>query len=163
MKSECKYSFLEAKHKIEAYCAYQDRCHYEVDQKLISWGFDQEDRGILAADLISNRFLDEERFARSFVSGKFRIKKWGRIKIKMHLKQKRVTDYSIKQGFREIDADEYWDTLLNLAKKKASEKKKGDSIWQQRAKITRFLSSRGFESDLIRDAVEHVLLSSENP
>lgn len=157
MKSECKYSFLEAKHKIEAYCAYQDRCHFEVDQKLISWGFDQEDRDILAADLISNRFLDEERFAKSFVSGKFRIKKWGRIKIKMHLKQKHVTAYSIKEGFKEIDPDEYWETLLSLAKKKASNKKEGDNIWQLRVKVTRFLSSRGFESDLIREALQEVL------
>lgn len=156
MKSECKYSFLEAKHKIEAYCAYQDRCHFEVDQKLISWGLDQEDRDILAADLISNRFLDEERFAKSFVSGKFRIKKWGRIKIKMHLKQKRVTDYSIKQGFKEIDPEEYWETLVLLTKKKQKDLKTSDTIWQKRAKVTRFLSSKGFESDLIRESIDLV-------
>lgn len=157
MKSECKYSFLEAKHKIEAYCSYQDRCHYEVNQKLISWGLDQEDRDILVADLISNRFLDEERFAKSFVSGKFKIKKWGRIKIKMYLKQKFVTDYSIKQGFKEIDPDDYWDTLINLAHKKVKDLKSSDNVWQKRAKLTRFLNSRGFEGDLIRDAVEQVL------
>jgi len=107
MKSECKYSFLEAKAKIEALCAYQERCQFEIDQKLISWGFNEEDSSALIVDLIKNRFLDEERFASAFVSGKFRIKRWGRIKIKAHLKQKRISVYSNDKALKEIDPDEY--------------------------------------------------------
>ena len=110
-------SFLEAKTKMEAWCAYQERCQFEVDQKLFTWKFNETERSQIIADLISNRFIDEERFARAFVSGKFRIKHWGRNKIKQHLKQKRISDYSIKKGLQEIDPDEYWNTLKRLAER----------------------------------------------
>lgn len=146
---------MEAKHKIEAYCAYQDRCHFEVNNKLFSWGIDEENRGILISHLIQHRFLDEERFAESFVSGKFRIKKWGRNKIKVHLKQKRVPAYSIKKGLAVIDPEEYWETLIRLTEKKW-EATKGKNHYDKVAKVKRFLVGRGFEFDLIHEAIEEV-------
>jgi regulatory protein len=161
MKSECKYSFLEAKSKLEALCAYQERCQFELDQKLISWGFNEEDRNALLADLISNRYLDEERFALAFVSGKFRIKKWGRIKIRAHMKQKRISDHSIKKGLAQIDPDEYWNTLVDQARKKVSELKKPEHKWQKKARIIRYLQSRGFEMDLSQDAADEVLSTEQ--
>lgn len=156
MKSECKYSLLEAKQKIEAYCAYQDRCHSEVENKLFSWGLDEEDRNVLIADLISNRFLDEERFAESFVSGKFNIKKWGRIKIKQYLKQKRVSDYSIKKGMTIIEPDAYYQTLEHLAERKKASLKTSENEWQQRAKIMRYLSAKGYEQDLVYEVINQL-------
>jgi regulatory protein len=75
MKSECKYSFLEAKTKLEALCAYQERCSFELNSKMISWGLFEDDRNALLADLITNNFLSEERFAEAFTSGKVRVKK----------------------------------------------------------------------------------------
>ena len=155
MKSECKYSFLEAKAKLEALCAYQERCQFEIDQKLILWGFFFEERQQLIADLISNRFLDEERFASAYVSGKFRIKKWGRIKIKSYLAQKHISNYSIQKALKEIDGDEYWQTLVQLANKKAQELVLVKNSWDKQSKIMRYLQSKGYESDLIRDAVEN--------
>jgi regulatory protein len=151
---ESKLSFLEAKAKLEALCAYQERCQFEMDQKLITWKFPEDQRDQLIADLISNNFINEQRFAEAFVSGKFRIKKWGRIKIKSHLKQKHISNYSIEKGLKEIDLDEYWTTLLYLTNKKKIElsSRKGD-IWDQKAKVYRFLQSKGYESDLISDAV----------
>jgi regulatory protein len=157
MKSECKYSFLEAKTKLEALCAYQERCQFEIDQKLRTWGFDSEDRMILISDLISNRFLDEERFASAYVSGKFRIKKWGRIKIKSHLSQKHISSHSIQKALKEIDADEYWNALLHLADRKLKELTKEKDQWQKKIKLSRFLQSKGYEGDLIQDAIETVL------
>ncbi|MDX1445929.1 regulatory protein RecX [Lishizhenia sp.] len=154
MKSECKYSLLEAKQKIEAYCAYQDRCHSEVENKLFSWGLDEEDRNVLIADLISNRFLDEERFAESFVSGKFNIKKWGRNKIKQHLKQKRVSEYSIKKGLSIIEPDAYYSTLVHLAQRKKASLKASENEWQQRAKVMRYLHAKGYEQDLIYEVMD---------
>lgn len=146
-------SFLEAKAKMEAWCAYQERCQFEVDQKLIGWKFSEEQRNQIIADLISNRFIDEERFARAFVSGKFRIKHWGRNKIRQHLKQKRISDYSIKQGMQEIDPDEYWETLKRLAERKLADKKPKEDAWQLKARVQRYLSAKGYEFDLIVDAV----------
>lgn len=146
-------TFLEAKIKLEAWCAYQERCQYEVTQKLFDWQFSEEQRDQLIADLISNRFIDEERFACAFVSGKFRIKYWGRAKIRQHLKQKRISDYSIQKGMKEIDPDEYWATLLRLTARKMQDKKRNETIWQLRARVQRYLSAKGYEFDLISDAL----------
>jgi len=153
MKSECKYSFLEAKAKIEAYCAYQERCHFEVSTKLRSWGFFGDQENQLIADLITNRFLDEERFAESFVSGKFRIKKWGRIKIRQHLKQKHVSEYSIKKGMSSIGDKEYMNTLNHLAERKSVELEREKDPWKRKVKLMRYLISKGYEQDLIYDVV----------
>jgi regulatory protein len=157
MKSECKYSFLEAKAKLEALCAYQERCQFEIDQKLISWGFYQEERNQLIADLISNRFIDEERFASAYVSGKFRIKRWGRIKIKTSLFQKHISKFSIEKALNEIDKEEYYQTLQTLAIKKLKDLMKEKDSWAKRAKLMRFLQSKGYENDLIMDVTEAVL------
>ena len=155
--TEMKHSFLEAKSKLEALCAYQERCQFEMDQKLYLWGFQSEERDQLIADLISNNFINEQRFAGAYVSGKFNIKKWGRIKIKTELKRKQISSYSINQGMKEIDPDKYWETMIYLVNKKKIEleKKKGD-VWDQKAKTFRFLQSKGYESDLISDAVKEV-------
>lgn len=144
---------MEAKAKMEAWCAYQERCQFEVEQKLIGWKFNEEQRSQLIADLISNRFIDEERFACAYVSGKFRIKHWGRNKIRQHLKQKRISDYSIKKGMQEIDPDAYWETLKKLAERKLSEKKSSESEWQAKARVQRYLSAKGYEFDLIADVI----------
>ncbi|MCO5260313.1 MAG: recombination regulator RecX [Crocinitomicaceae bacterium] len=153
MKSECNFSFLEAKQKIEAFCAYQDRCHFEVSTKLNQWGIVGEQKDQLIAHLINNRFLDEERFAESFVSGKFRIKRWGRIKIRQQLKAKFVPDYCIKKAINQIDGDDYFATLQSLAVKKSSELNNERDSYKKKAKIMRFLASKGYEQDLIYEAM----------
>ena len=90
-----KYSFLEAKTKLEALCAYQERCSFDLDKKMKEWGVDTEDRNRLLAHLIEHNFLNEERFAEAYVSGKVNIKKWGRVKIKMQLKSKKISNYCV--------------------------------------------------------------------
>ncbi|MCH2226113.1 MAG: RecX family transcriptional regulator [Crocinitomicaceae bacterium] len=154
MKS--KYSLLEAKQKIEAYCAYQERCHSEVRKKLTGWKLDDEDVNVLISDLIQNNFLDEERFAGAFVSGKFRIKKWGRIKIKQHLKQKQISDYSIKKGMEEIEEQEYYATLVQLAESKNRLINTEDN-WQRLTKLQRYLHSKGYETELIREVTNAIV------
>jgi len=156
MKSECKYSFLEAKTKLEALCAYQERCSYELNSKMISWGILENDRNALIADLISNNFLSEERFSEAFVSGKTRIKKWGKIKIRVELKRKQISDYSIKNALDKIDDSIYIENLKHLLEKKwralASEKNQ----YNRKAKTFRFLSSKGYESDIIQDCFDEI-------
>lgn len=156
MKSECKYSFLEAKAKLEALCAYQERCSFELNQKMILWGIDWEQRDQLLADLIASNFLNEERFASAYVSGKFRIKRWGRIKITSQLKQKFISTYSINKAIKEIDLDEYWSTICYLANRKMLEFNVKLSDWDKKVKLTRYLQSKGYEADIISDCFDFI-------
>ncbi|MFT5821605.1 MAG: regulatory protein [Crocinitomix sp.] len=153
---EPKHSLLEAKQKLEAYCAYQERCDQEIRKKVRPWGMYSEDVDILISDLIQNNFLNEERFASAFVSGKFRIKRWGRIKIRQHLKQKNISNYSINKGLGEIDEQEYLDTLNDLAVSKNA-LTKAKNKWDRLAKMQRYLQSKGYENDLIREILNQVL------
>lgn len=144
-----KYSILEAKTKLEAYCAYQERCAYEVYQKLWEWQLYVEDHDVLVADLISNNFLNEERFADAYAGGKFRIKKWGKTKIKTHLKAKQISAYSINKALKSIDNEEYVATLNTLADKKWAQI--NGNHWEKLAKLKRYLHGKGFETDLLND------------
>lgn len=156
--SECKYSFLEAKAKLEALCAYQERCEYDLLRKLRDWKFSEDDSNALIADLITNNFLSEERYAEAYVSGKVRIKKWGRIKIKAHLKQKSISNYSIQKAFDEIDEVEYMNNLHSLTKRKLDSLKKESDSYVLKAKLIRYLNSKGYENDLIYSIAEDYLL-----
>ena len=152
MEKQPTYSFLEAKQKIESFCAYQERCDFDVRKKLYSWNLYTEDVDALIAHLISNNFLNEERYAEAFASGRFRMKKWGRIKIKQHLKQKQISDYSINKALNSISDEEYLETLKQLLESKSrSVKAKND--WDRKAKLVRYLSGKGYESELIYLAI----------
>jgi len=151
-----KYSFLEAKTKLEALCAYQERCSSELQKKLVQWRFNQEDMDRLLAHLISDDFLNEERFALAFVSGKVNIKKWGRIKIRQQLKLKHISKYSIEKGIASIDEATYMNHLLSLALRKFEQLHQDENSYEKKVKIYRFLSSKGYEIELIRSAVDEI-------
>ncbi|MFN3917391.1 MAG: regulatory protein RecX [Flavobacteriales bacterium] len=144
----------QAREKIQRYCAYRERCQYEVREKLFSFGLHTNEVESLMAELIIGNFLNEERFARAYCSGKFRIKKWGKNKIKSNLKGLRIPDYLIKSGLTEIDGDEYFSTLCALVKKKFSSVTGAE--WQRKLKTIAFLNGKGFETDLIKDAFSFI-------
>src|ERR1700742_4248902 len=100
------YTAHEALVKAEAWCAYQERCQQEVRDKLYSWGLHNAEVEPVIAELISKNFLNEERFAKAFAGGKFRIKKWGRVNIRLELKRRKLSEYCIKKGLAEIDEDD---------------------------------------------------------
>jgi regulatory protein len=140
----------EAYLKARAYCAYQERSQQEVKSKLLEWGLNKELCEAVVVSLIEADFLNEARFALQYAGGKFRIKKWGRLKIKQGLKLKGVSEYCIKNALASIDSDAYTLTLTKLIKKKASELgKKNESQFQN--KIAASMLSKGYESTCIWD------------
>lgn len=142
------YTAHQARLKAESYCAYQERAQQEVRDKLYEWGLHHDDVEQILSDLISENFLNEERFAKAYVLGKFRMKGWGKIKIKQHLKAKRVSEPLIKIAIREIDLDEYENKLDDIIERKTLTTGKKMTL-QEKAKLVRYLQSKGYESDLI--------------
>lgn len=133
---------------MEAYCAYQDRCHKEVEEKLRAYDLIPEAREMILLHLLEEGFLNEERFARSFARGKFRIKKWGRKRIERELRSRDISPYNIKQGLSEIDPEEYQQTLFDLAEKKFDQTPEKHHL-KKRKKVADFLLRRGFESQKV--------------
>jgi len=153
--SEHAYSFLEAKQKIEAWCAYQERAQSEVQSKLRDYGLDLEDTYALISDLISNNFLNEQRFASAYTSGKITIKRWGRRKIYNNLLQKQVAKKVIETAFKEIDTEIYQNNLTVLANRKYAACK--GTSFERKVKVSRFLAGKGYEFDLIQDVLEELV------
>ena len=138
--------------KLRHFCAYQERCHTDVKEKLFSLGAWKKDHDEIISILIQENYLNEERFAIAFAGGKWRIKKWGRVKIKYELKQRGISEYCIKKSLQQIDEEEYLEVLKKLAGEKYVALK--DEHWMIRKKKTiEFLVGRGFESALIYKAL----------
>ncbi|CAI8181971.1 MAG: Regulatory protein RecX [SAR116 cluster bacterium] len=142
------HTLAEAKQKIEHYCAYQERCHKEVVQKLKQMGMIPAAIDQIMGELIAENYLNELRFAQSFARGKFRIKSWGRNRIKRELKARDISDYCIKSGLAEIDPEDYLSCFHRLAEKKAASLSQLP-LAQQKKKLADFLFYRGWESHLV--------------
>lgn len=151
MFSEKKlFTFDEIKQKIVNYCVYQDRCHYEVEQKMREFVLIPEAKDEILLYLMKENYLNEERFVRSYIRGKFNIKQWGRNKIRIHLKQKGINDKLISKCMDEIEDEDYRKTVLKLWEN-YYEKQRGLKEYQKRAKTFRYLMSRGFEYDYLSE------------
>ncbi len=142
--------------KLQRYCAYQDRCHQEVREKLWELGFRGEDLEQIIAELIEEKFLNEERFARSFVRGKHRFKKWGKIKIEQELKKKDITGYCLKMGFLEIEEAEYLETLMEIIKKK-NHLLMAENDYERKNKLVKYAITKGYETNLAWEAVNELM------
>lgn len=153
MKSGRFLSFEEALIKLESFCAYQERCSFEVLEKAKGLGLETDQCKKILEILQKKKFVDDERFAHAYANGKFRFKNWGRIKIKFELKGKRIADEFITAALYSIDEDNYFQELQNLAIRKWKEIK-GKSDYERKAKLFRFLQSKGFESELITKALK---------
>lgn len=142
---------------ITRYCQYQDRCQKEVRNKLYENGARKDEVEELLMELIGIKLIDEERYARNFARGKFRIKNWGRRKIVYELKQDQISDYCIKKGLSEIDEDEYMQTLERLAERKMPDIKKEQNVFARRAKLQRYLTQKGYENELVTDILKRFI------
>ena len=144
-----RHSLPEAKQKIYRYCAYQERCHQEVKDKLYELGLSTNDVNEMLSHLITEGFLNEERFARSFAGGKFRLKHWGRIKIVNELQSRGLTANCIKAGLKEIEEPVYEAVLRSLLEKKGASLSGETNEFIKRDKISKFAIQKGYEPELV--------------
>ena len=147
-----KFTPQQALQKIKTYCAYQERSHQEVKEKLYSFGLYKNDVENILGELIAENYLNEERFATLFAGGKFRMKQWGRIKIANELKLKKVSSYNIRIAMQEINDEAYKNTLQKLALAKWNSLKNEQYI-NREVKTTRYLLQKGFEAVLIKSTL----------
>lgn len=151
-----KLTLQQAREKIHRYCAYQERCHKEVRNKLYELGVFSNDVDEILSSLIVEGFLNEERFAKTYSGGKFRIKKWGRLKIVNALEKKAVSKNCIKSGLKEIDEDDYLETLKALLLQK-SLLLDNDNPFVKRDKLSKYLIQKGYEPDLVWGAIKDLI------
>ncbi|WP_055444285.1 regulatory protein RecX [Lacinutrix himadriensis] len=156
MNTHKTYSLDEAQKKLEFYCAYQERSHKEVVTKLKDMRMIPDAIDVIVVHLIQNNFLNEERFAKAFVRGKFRIKKWGKNRLKLELKRKDISRTIIDIALKEIDAADYLETFHALAEKKAETIKEPNS-YKKKKKLADYLLYRGWESPLVYDIVNTLI------
>jgi regulatory protein len=156
MNSQKSYTVEEAKRALERFCVYQDRCHKEVISKLYDCNMIPETHDIIIVHLIQHDFLNEERFSKSYARGKFRIKKWGKVRIVRELKFRNISAYNVKTALKEIEESDYFNTFNTLALKKF------DSItelnpYKKKKKLADYLLYRGWESNLVYEKVNELV------
>ena len=148
MLKKNSFTLEEAQKRLENYCAYQERYHYEVEQKLRELNMISSAQEIIITKLLEENYLNETRFSQSFARGKFRIKKWGKVRIIRELKARRISDYNIKKGLREISDEDYNETFYTLfEKRKASVDHY--PLYERKRKILDYMVYRGWEKEKI--------------
>lgn len=139
----------QAWQKAKLYCAYQERCHLEIKEKLYSFGLSRKDAEAIISRLIEEDYLNEERFAIAYARGKFRMKHWGRVKISYELRQKHISGDCIKNAIKQIEEEQYLKVLKKLADDKTEELKDEQNDLIRRKKVLDYLLQKGYERDLI--------------
>jgi regulatory protein len=147
----------QALQKARHYCGYQERCHQEAKEKLYSFGLRKQDVEAALATLIEEDYLNEERFAVQFAGGHFRLKQWGKVKIRYELRQRQVGDYCIKKALAAIEEDDYLKTLGKLATEKWATLK-GETTFVRRGKLQEYLIRKGYEQDRIAAVISDLSL-----
>ncbi|MBS1554995.1 MAG: RecX family transcriptional regulator [Bacteroidetes bacterium] len=147
-KKRKRISPAEAVKKIQYYCAYQERSHREVRNKLFDYGLFESEVDEITSKLIADGFLNEERFAKAFAGGKFRIKKWGKIKIERELEMLGVSKRNIATGLKEIYEDDYRKALISLLEKKSTQLT-DDEGYQLKDKLGRYVIAKGYEPAMV--------------
>ncbi|NQX86515.1 MAG: RecX family transcriptional regulator [Flavobacteriaceae bacterium] len=150
------YTLAEALTKLQHFCAYQERCHQDVYDKLKGMHMIPEAIDQIIVVLIQDNYLNEERFSKAFVMGKFRIKKWGRQRLILELKKRHITMYLIEKAIAEISEAEYLETLDALARKRCSSIRETNAL-KRKKKLADYLLYRGWESHLVYEKVNALI------
>lgn len=149
-------SAANVRERILRYCAYQERCHAEVRRKLSGLGVPRDEADELIAFLITEGFLNEERFAKAFARGRFRLKRWGRIKIVRELELRGLSRACIRSGLEEIDEEEYRAILEELLSRKKGELDEAN-VFVLRDKIADYAIRKGFEPDIVWELLKELV------
>ena len=157
MKKEKDYTLEEAFAKLSSYCAYQDRSEMEVWEKMSDYTLSQTSKECVIDLLREENFLNESRFVRAYAGGKFRTKKWGRLKIRKGLKQKKISDKLIEIALRQIDTDEYYTTLRGLLEKKIITLSELLNPFEVKKKLFNYAISKGYEMSLVLEISEEII------
>jgi regulatory protein len=156
LESKKKYTdYHTAVQKMQAFCAYQERCHSEVKTKLINLGVYGDTLEEIISELIQDNFLNEERFAKAYAHGKSNIKHWGKIRIKQELKLRKISDYCIRKALEEIHDDDYWSRLKEVIIKK-NKLIAEPNDFQRNHKLFQYAMQKGYESELISAALREI-------
>ncbi|WP_248724746.1 regulatory protein RecX [Seonamhaeicola sp. ML3] len=150
------YTVQEATRALERYCVYQERCHQEVRRKLQDMHMIPEAIDVIIVHLLEHNFLNEERFAKTFVRGKFNMKRWGRSRLTFELKKKDISKVNISQALREIEETDYIEVFNDLAEKKAASLKETNK-YKKRKKLIDYLLYRGWESHLVYEKANEII------
>jgi regulatory protein len=146
---------MDRRTAIYRFCNYQERSHQEVKDRLYELGSYPDEVNELIGELIQADLLNEERFARAFARGKFKLKHWGRIKITHELKAHRISEYLLKKALKEIDPSEYFGTAQRLGERKWETLKEKDSF-AKRGKVYRYLQQKGYEPVIISEVIRNI-------
>ena len=138
---------------LQQFCAYQERCYQDVREKIRSWEVSHEDGEELISALVKENFLNEERFAKAFAGGKFRIKKWGWVKIKYELIQRGISNYCLQQAAKEIDPEIYRQSLTKLLLEKAKKLQGPAASFKKEQALVAFAVGKGYEAALAKSIV----------
>ena len=150
------FSYDEVRLKIEAWCAYQDRCLAEVEERLKGFELSTDEKERLLSHLKKLNYVDDERYVASFVSGKFRNKRWGRLKIRQMLLLKKIPRDLIQAHLYSMEEEDYRNCIVALIEKKNALLSKEKDLWKKKGKIVHYLASRGFEIDLVQEEMRKI-------
>lgn len=156
MKLKKSFTVNEIQRKLEHYCVYQDRCHKEIEKKMYEYQLIPEAKEQILLHLMQHNFLNEERFAKSFARGKFRIKKYGKQRIVRELKMRDISAYNIKTALKEINEEDYLNTIYHITERR-NEVIAEPNLQKRKKKLIDFLLRKGFETELIFKTVHDVL------
>lgn len=146
--------------KAANFCVYQERTQDEVRKRLRDWKVFGEEAEEIIVWLITENYINEERFAKAFAGGKFRVKKWGKLKIEAELKARKISKYNLASALKEIPSSDYLDTLETLIIKKSDEIKLEPNFLKRKQKIFNYLISKGFESNLVLEVMKKIEINS---
>lgn len=156
-KGTYEEQMIQVLSKLRQYCARQERCQWDIRQKLKKYDLPYSLWDEVIACLIEEDYLDEERYARAYVRGKFRINRWGRYKIRRGLRRKQIAGPNIRIAMEEIDEEEYTDTLTGLIRKKMKQlRRKTSDYWKRRQKLMAYCAQKGYETEVVADLFERI-------